>query len=100
MRDQLSIFSRRRPSNKSHREEAILAKDLVRQALREAEKNGRNECARADLQRILDLAGEWKGNRAEAKAVFACSSQEHLARVRSAASVWRRLNCSSIVASI
>ena len=34
----VSIFSRARPSNKSHREQAILAKDLVRQALREAEK--------------------------------------------------------------
>ena len=28
----------------------------VRQALREAEKNGRNGCARADLQRVLELA--------------------------------------------
>ena len=35
-------FQPARPSNKSHREQAILAKDLVRQALREAEKSGRN----------------------------------------------------------
>jgi len=68
-------FQPARPSNKSHREEAILAKDLVRQALREAEKNGRNLCARADLQRILELTGEWKGNRSKAKAVFACSGR-------------------------
>jgi peptide subunit release factor 1 (eRF1) len=63
------------PSNMSHREETIVAKDLVRQALREAEKNGRNDCARADLQRILDLAGKWKGTRTRAKAVFASSSR-------------------------
>ena len=64
-----------RPSNKSHRPQSILAKDLVRQALHEAEKNGRNGWARADLQRILDRAGEWQGNRARAKAVFACGSR-------------------------
>jgi peptide chain release factor subunit 1 len=64
------------PSNVSHREETILAKDLVRQALREAEKNGRNDSARTDLQRILELAGKWKGSRARAKAVFACGSRK------------------------
>jgi len=62
------------PSNRSHREQAILVKDLVHQALREAEKSGRNGKARADLQRILDLAGEWQGDRTRAKAVFACRS--------------------------
>ena len=64
-----------RPSNKSHREQAILAKDLVRQALREAEKNGRNGCARADLQRILDLTADWQGNSTRARAVFACGGR-------------------------
>ena len=68
-------FQPARPSNKSHREQAILAKDLVRQALREAEKNGRNGCARADLQRILDLTADWQGNHARAKAVFACGGR-------------------------
>lgn len=63
------------PSNKSHREQAILAKDLVRQALREAEKSGRNGCARADLQRILELAGDLQASRARAKAVFACGAR-------------------------
>jgi peptide subunit release factor 1 (eRF1) len=62
------------PSNRSHREQAILVKDLVHQALREAEKSARNGSARADLQRILDLAGDWQGNRKRAKAVFACGS--------------------------
>jgi peptide subunit release factor 1 (eRF1) len=68
-------FQPAKPRNKSHREEAILAKDLVRQALREAEKNGRNRCARADLQRVLDLAAGLHGNQARAKAVFACGSR-------------------------
>jgi peptide chain release factor subunit 1 len=70
------------PRNKSHREQAILAKDLVRQALREAEKSGRNGGARADLQRILELAGELRGNRARAKAVFACAAR----------SIWREVD--------
>ncbi len=68
-------FQPSRPRNKSHREDAILAKDLIRQALREAEKNGRNGSARADLQRILELAAEWHGNQTHAKVVFACSSR-------------------------
>src|SRR6266852_1079421 len=68
-------FQPAKPRNKSHREEAILAKDLVRHALREAEKNGRNGCARADLQRVLDLAAGLHGNQARAKAVFACGSR-------------------------
>ncbi len=68
-------FQPARPSNKSHREQAILAKDLVRQALREAEKNGRNGCARADLQRVLDLTADWQGNHVRGKAVFACGGR-------------------------
>lgn len=68
-------FQPSQPRNKAHREDAILAKDLVRQALREAEKNGRNGCARADLQRILDSAAGWPGNQTHAKVVFACGSR-------------------------
>jgi len=67
-------FAPRTPQNKSHREESILAKDLVRNALREAEKQGKNGCARADLDRILGLAENLHGNQARAKAVFACAS--------------------------
>ena len=63
------------PRNKSHREEAILAKDLVRQALRETEKNGSKKCARQDLQRILEIAGGLHGNQARAKAIFACGAR-------------------------
>ena len=68
-------FAPRTPQNKSHREEAILAKDLVRNALREAQKSGKDGCARADLDRILDLAENLHGNQARAKAVFACGSR-------------------------
>jgi peptide subunit release factor 1 (eRF1) len=72
----LSFYSQpSTPQNKSHKEEVIQAKDLVREALREAEKNGKNKCARADLDRILKIAEELHGNQAHAKAIFACSAQ-------------------------
>jgi len=68
-------FEPRTPQNKSHREEVILAKDLVRDALRESERQGKNGSARADLDRILTLAENLHGNQARGKAVFACSQQ-------------------------
>jgi peptide subunit release factor 1 (eRF1) len=68
-------FEPRTPQNKSHREETILAKDLVRKALRDAEKNSRNGSTRADLNRILELAENLHGNQARARAVFACGSR-------------------------
>jgi len=68
-------FQPRTPQNKSHREEAILLKDLVRDTIREAEKGGKNESLRRDLQRIVDLAGRLHGNQARAKAVFACGNR-------------------------
>jgi peptide chain release factor subunit 1 len=69
-------FQPRTPQNKSHKEEAILAKDLVRQALRESEKQGKNGGAREDLDRILEIAGNLHGNQARAKAVFASSGKK------------------------
>jgi len=69
-------FEPRTPQNKSHREETILAKDLVRKALREADKNGKNGSTRADLNRILELAENLHGNQARARAVFACSGHD------------------------
>lgn len=68
-------FEPRTPQNKSHREETILAKDLVRKALRDAEKNSKNGSTRADLNRILELAENLHGNQARARAVFACGSR-------------------------
>src|SRR5437868_875236 len=68
-------FQPRTPQNKSHHEEVILAKDLVKAALGEAEKNGKKRSTRADLDRILQLAENLHGNQAHAKAVFACSAK-------------------------
>jgi peptide subunit release factor 1 (eRF1) len=68
-------FEPRTPQNKSHREETILAKDLVRKTLREAEKSSKNGSTRADLNRILELAENLHGNQARARAVFACGSR-------------------------
>ena len=73
------LFSAVAPHDKSHREQAILAKDLVRQALREVEKNGRNEGARADLQRILELAGELGAKPGASQGGVCLQRQEHLA---------------------
>ena len=59
------------PSDRSHREEAILARDLVRNALRQVAANGNDPSTRADLERILALAENLRGKQARAKAVFA-----------------------------
>jgi peptide subunit release factor 1 (eRF1) len=66
-------FQPQTPKNKSHREEAILAKDLFRNALRDAQKHGGNGEARADLERIYEVA--LHGNQARAKAIFACRAK-------------------------
>ena len=48
------------PRNKAHKEEAILAKDLVREALRQLERcnggKGKHESARADLEEASGVA--------------------------------------------
>jgi peptide chain release factor subunit 1 len=69
-------FQPHTPQNRSHKEETILAKDLVRQALREAEKHGKSACAREDLERILEIANNLHGNQARAKAVFASATKK------------------------
>src|SRR5258708_19316614 len=64
------------PQNKSHREEGILAKDLVRKTLQELQLNDRSREAVEDLETILRLAENLHGNQARAKAVFACSGRK------------------------
>ncbi len=75
------------PRNKAHKEEAILTKDLAREVLRQLESRDfegktktktKNKCesARADLDRIVRLSQDLRGNGAHAKAVFACSAQK------------------------
>jgi len=63
------------PLNKSHREESIRVKDLVRNALREAEKKGKNGGARPDLDRINAMAETLRATGQKGKAIFACSKQ-------------------------
>ena len=91
------------PRNKAHKEDAILAKDLAREALRQLESKvtspnkfastnkvtstnkDKYESARADLDRIVRLAHDLRGNAVRgngvrgngvrAKAVFACGAQ-------------------------
>jgi peptide subunit release factor 1 (eRF1) len=68
-------FQPQTPQNKSHREEQIQVKDLVREALRRAEKNGNNPGVRTDLKHIQELADQLHGNHDRGKAVFACSAK-------------------------
>jgi hypothetical protein len=75
-------FQPHTPQNKSHREEAIMAKDLVRDALRKAERNGTHAAQREDLERILAIAEGLHGNHSRGKAIFAC--REH--------GIWRELD--------
>jgi rubrerythrin len=78
------------PRNKAHKGEAILTKDLAREALHKLENEavdgnlgggtgGRAKeklnAARADVERIVRLSQDLRGNGVHAKAVFACSSQ-------------------------
>jgi len=62
------------PQDRSHRREAIVAKDIVKQALKSAAASGKNGSLHADLERVLDLATNLRGN-ARGKAVFACSAR-------------------------
>jgi peptide chain release factor subunit 1 len=62
------------PQDRSHRHEAIVAKDIVKQALKSAAAVGKNGSLHADLDRVLDLATNLRGH-ARGKAVFACSAQ-------------------------
>jgi len=80
-------FQPQTPQNKSHREEQIQVKDLVREALRRAEKNGNKPGLRADLKRILELAGQLHGNHARGKGVFACSAK----------GVWREIDLPKVL---
>lgn len=64
------------PKDKSHREEAIQAKDLVRKTIQELELNARNHKAVQDLQRILRIAESLHGNERFAKLVFSCSDRD------------------------
>lgn len=71
--------------DKSHREEQILIKDLVREASESQEKRGRKNGEhglRTDLGRIASVGNQLRGNGAHSKAIFACSEQ----------GIWREFN--------
>src|SRR5208337_4231901 len=50
------------PQDRSHRREAIVAKDVVKQALKSAAASGKNGSLHADLDRVLELATNLRGN--------------------------------------
>ena len=62
------------PQDRSHRREVIVAKDVVKQALKSAAAIGKNGSLHADLDRVLEVATNLRGN-ARGRAVFACSAQ-------------------------
>jgi peptide subunit release factor 1 (eRF1) len=76
------------PRNKAHKEEVILTKDLAREALRQVQNRSKNkdskdkqekekyESVRTDIERVLRLSQDLRGNGAHAKAVFACAAQD------------------------
>jgi len=65
-------FQPQTPQNKSHREEAIMVKDLVRDAMRKTERNGNHAALREELEKILNAAEGLHGNHSRGKAIFAC----------------------------
>jgi peptide subunit release factor 1 (eRF1) len=69
-------FQPQTPQNKAHREEVILVKDLVRDAMLKLEKSGRNVEVKSDLSRIIEVAEDLHGNQAKAKAIFACAARQ------------------------
>jgi peptide subunit release factor 1 (eRF1) len=77
------------PRNKAHKEDAILMKDLAREALHRTDQqgngHGRKDSARADVDRILRRSDEFRGNGAHAKAIFACAGSD----------VWREFDLPS-----
>jgi len=75
-------FQPQTPQDKSHREEAILMKDLVREALRKAERQGNHQALGEDLKKISGIAEQLHGNHSRGKAIFACSE----------AGIWRELD--------
>ncbi|KAA6455889.1 hypothetical protein DYQ86_27010 [Acidobacteria bacterium AB60] len=58
------------PSELSHREERISAKEKIQQAM--GSLKGKSAADRADVQRVLETIGAMKGNGGLAKVIFAC----------------------------
>jgi len=68
-------FQPERPQDRSHRNEAIVAKDVVKQALKSSAARGKNGSLHADLDRVFEVVSNLRGQ-ARGKAVFACSARK------------------------
>ncbi len=75
-------FQPQTPQDRSHREETILVKDLVREALRQAERGRNHQALRDDLHKVLQAAESFYGNHSRGKVIFACSER----------GIWRELD--------
>jgi peptide chain release factor subunit 1 len=75
-------FQPHTPQDQSHREEAIIVKDLVREALRKSERNGNHDSLRDDLNQILQSAEALHGNHSRGKVILACREK----------GIWRELD--------
>lgn len=75
-------FQPQTPQDKSHREETILVRDLVREALRLAERGRNHQVLRHDLHKVLQAAESLYGNHSRGKVIFACSER----------GIWRELD--------
>jgi len=62
------------PQDRSHRNQAILAKDIIKEAQKEAAAKGKNGPIHADLDRILEVTGKLTGH-SRGHAVFSCSAR-------------------------
>jgi len=62
------------PQDRSHRSEAIIAKDVIKQALKSAAAQGKNGPVHADLDRVMEFAANLRGQ-SRGRAVFACGAQ-------------------------
>lgn len=73
--DALSLYLQvQAPSELAHREEPILAKEKIQQALGTLRGNGAAD--RGDIQRALETISQMKGNGRRAKVIFACARQK------------------------
>ena len=62
------------PQDRSHRNQTIGAKDILKEAQREAAAKGKNGPIHADLNRIMEVAGKLSGH-SRGHAIFACSAR-------------------------
>ncbi len=77
------------PRNKAHKEDAILIKDLARDAMRGLENKGTKDRVRDDMERVVRLTGELRSNGTHGKAVFACAEKK----------LWREFELPAVLGS-